>query len=157
VKAKSRKQKVEKKKHASGYAGRVARRKRLAELTGVAVNLIKMPYVGRIATVSDWHVQVARIYRRMLTGEIPEYVGTKLVYVATAGASLAKIMAELRENENMRIAFERAVEAGLINRDTLPPTFNGGEYLPANKEDDEDEDPMIRRKPFTSKGRQAND
>jgi hypothetical protein len=146
VKKKPGKQKPEKKKHASGYAGRVARRKRLAESTGVAVNLIKMPYVGRIATVSDWHTQVARIYRRMLTGEIPEYVGTKLVYVATAGASLAKIMAELRENENMRIAFERAVEAGLIDRSVLPPAFGNGEYLPANKDDDEDDDPMIHRK-----------
>jgi hypothetical protein len=143
--------KPKRKKHASGAAGRKVRRERLAAMQaqGVApTNLIKMPYVGRLKTVNDWHVQVARVYRRMCTGEVPEYVGTKLIYAATAGASLAKIIADMRHEESMRIAFERAVEAGLISRDALPPAFaNGADYLP--KDDDEDDDPMIRRKPFT--------
>jgi hypothetical protein len=148
------------KKKLSGAAVRKQRRERLAAMQaqGVApTNLIKMPYVGRLKTVNDWHVQVARVYRRMCTGEVPEYVGTKLIYAATAGASLAKIIADMRHEESMRIAFERAVEAGLISRDLLPPPAfaNGADYLP--KDDDEDDDPMIRRKPFTSKGQVANE
>jgi hypothetical protein len=128
----------------SGAASRKLRRQRLAKTQNTASTLIKMPYVGKLATVSDWHTQVARIYRRMLIGEIPEYVGTKLVYVATAGASLAKIIADMRHEESMRIALERAVEAGLIDRNVLPPAF-GGEYIGKDDNDTEDDDPMIQR------------
>jgi hypothetical protein len=123
------------KKKPSGHAVRMARRAKLAAMNGGAATFIKMPYVGKLATVGDWHTQVARIYRRMLAGEIPEYVGTKLVYVCTSGAGLAKIMADLREQEGLRVAFERAIELGLINRDALPAAYQT--YLPASEGDDD--------------------
>jgi hypothetical protein len=147
MKANGKKQKPEKKK-LSGYANRMARRKRLAKMYDVNAKLIalptdviKMPYIGRLQTIGDWHVQVARIYRRMVSGQIPEHVGTKLVYVCTAGAQLARMLQELRETEGLRQAFERAIEQGLLSRDALPPAF-GGEYI--GKDDGpEDDDPMI--------------
>ena len=149
MKVNGKKQKPEKKK-LSGYANRMARRKRLAKMYDVNAKLIalpsevvKMPYVGKLKTVGDWHIQVARIYRRMLSGQIPEHVGTKLVYVCTAGAQLARMLQELRETEGLRQAFERAIEQGLLSRDALPPSFGNGEYLP---KDEDDDDPMIRPK-----------
>jgi hypothetical protein len=124
---KSKTPKPPRKKHPSGYAGRMARRKRLAENKKIAVQLIDMPYVGKLRTVGDWHTQIARIYRRTLTGSLPEYVATKLVYIATAGATLAKMLQELREIETLR---QQLAE---IRNGSLPLTNGHGrqEFLPA--------------------------
>jgi hypothetical protein len=146
ISAVKKKMKPKPRKPISGAEGRKRRRERLSK--GVAngtVNLIRMPYVGRLKTVQDWGIQAARIYRRMCTGEIPEYIGTKLIYAVTSGASIAKIIADMRHEERMRIAFERAVEAGLIDRNVLMPSL-GGEYLPKDSDEEEDDDPMIRKR-----------
>jgi hypothetical protein len=118
---------------ASGAANRKRRRERLAKMYDVNAKLIalpseviKMPWVGKLQTISDWHVQIAKIYRRMLSGQIPEHVGTKLVYVCTAGASLAKMLQELRELEGLRQQLEQLQAKGFISREAV-------EYLPANE------------------------
>jgi hypothetical protein len=111
------------KKKLSGSAFRKLRRKKLIEAKGVAATLIKMPYVGKLETVSDWHTQIAKIYRRTLTGEIPEFIATKLTYIATAGATLAKMLQELREIESLRAQLAQLQGSSLIP--------NGQDYLPA--------------------------
>lgn len=130
---KPKKKKVPEKKKLSGSAFRKLRRKKLAQAKGVAATLIKMPYVGKLETVSDWHTQIAKIYRRTLSGEIPEFIATKLTYIATAGATLAKMLQELREIETLRQQL-----AALQNGTPLlmAEQYNGaaidGDYLPAS-------------------------
>ncbi len=104
----------------------MARRKRLAENKHLAATFIDMPYVGKLETVNDWHTQIARIYRRTLTGALPDYLATKLTYIATAGASLARMLQELRELETLRQQLEQLQANGYINREAV-------EYLPADK------------------------
>jgi len=93
-----------------------------------------LPYVGKLATVSDWHTQIARIFRRAASGELPEHLATKLTYCAVEGASLAKIMQELKELTQLR----EQLEAIRANGGNVLPFVNGGsqEYLPAETEGD---------------------
>jgi hypothetical protein len=114
------------KKKLSGSASRKLRRKKLVEAKGVAATLIKMPYVGKLETVNDWHTQIAKIYRRTLIGEIPEFIATKLTYIATAGATLAKMLQELREIESLRQQLAQLQNTGSLT--------HGQEYLPAASE-----------------------
>jgi hypothetical protein len=109
----------------SGYANRMARRKKLEENARIGRTFIDMPHVQRLETVQDWHVQIARIYRRTLTGTIPEYLATKLTYICTAGANLARMLQEMRELETLRQQLEQLQQNGLITREAV-------EYLPAN-------------------------
>ena len=131
--------KKNKKKKPSGAAFKKLRRKKLAQVKGVAATLTKMPYVGKIETVSDWHTQIARIYRRTLSGEIPEFIATKLTYIATAGATLAKMLQELREIESLREQL-----AALQNPNGTPlltaEQYNGVDYLPASDSHQGDEE-----------------
>lgn len=95
-----------------------------------------LPEVRRLQTVSDWHTQIARIYRRAASGELPEHIATKLTYVAVEGATLAKIMQELKELELLRAKID-AIESGHL---LLPQNHINGsqEYLPANTPGDQD-------------------
>lgn len=115
------------KKKLSGSGFRKLRRQKLADAKGVAANLIKMPYVGRLETVSDWHTQIARLYRRTLSGEIPEYVATKLVYIATAGATIAKAMQEIKELELLRLQVEQTKTGQYIPAQELLPASQEGD------------------------------
>jgi hypothetical protein len=122
VKANGKKKRIQ----PSGYANRMARRKRLESNKKIARTFIDMPYVGKLETVSDWHTQIAKIYRRTLTGSLPEYVATKLTYIATAGATLARMLQELRELETLRQQLEQLQAQGFINREAV-------EFLPADR------------------------
>ena len=113
------------KKKLSGAAFRKLRRKKLAKQGEVVKRLINMPYVGRIETVNDWHTQIARIYRRTLSGDIPEYISTKLVYIVTAGATIAKALEELKEIDKLRQQLAQLQNGGA-------QLSNGQDYLPAS-------------------------
>jgi hypothetical protein len=105
-------------KKLSGSAFRKRRRERLTA-AGVPAVLIRSMDVGRLRTLQDWRVQIARIYRRMARGELPEYLGTKLAYVANLGAILAKANDELRELTKLReqlAALQQGGPAALIGR-----------------------------------------
>ena len=113
------------KKKPSGAAYRKMRRAKDKD-AGIVKRLVNMPYVGKIRTLNDWHIQIARIYRRVLTGEIPDYVATKLVYIVTGGANIAKALDEQRDIKELREQLAR-VEA----RQNGIPLLNGQDFLPA--------------------------
>lgn len=118
--------KAKKKKKLSGAAYRKQRRQRLAKT--VTGQLIRMPEVGRLETLQDWRVQIARIYRRTATGELPEFIGTKLAFIANLGATLAKAADELKELQNLREQLARlqdAPPAGLITSNSSHNDLNG--------------------------------
>jgi hypothetical protein len=74
--------------------------------------LVKPVYVGRLQTVNDWRIQIAKIFREMRKGDLPHDHGTKLTYVAQIGAQLAKVEEELRENQRLRERLERYQAGG---------------------------------------------
>jgi hypothetical protein len=130
--------KEKKTKKPSGSAFRKRRRERLTA-AGVPTVLIRSMDVGRLRTLQDWRVQIARIYRRMARGELPEYLGTKLAYVANLGAILAKANDELNELTKLReqlAKLQGTQPAGLISRADLTGAING-ELIPASDSDED--------------------
>jgi hypothetical protein len=64
-------------------------------------------------------VQIARIYRRAVSGELPEFLATKLTYIANCGATLAKEADTIKELQQLReqLAQLQGSPTALITRD----------------------------------------
>jgi long-subunit acyl-CoA synthetase (AMP-forming) len=121
VKSKAKKQK---KKPISGAEGRRRRRAKMMNGNGGLNTFIDLPEVRKIETLQDWHTQIARIYRRMVTGQIPDHIGTKLVYVITGGANIAKALDEQKAIEDLRKQLAQ-LQNGTHQQ------LGGQDYLPA--------------------------
>ena len=97
------------KKKLSGSARRKLRRQRLAKEHGLTPELLRLPDVDgrRLETVNDWRTQISLLYRSAVRGELPEYLATKLVYIAQVAATLAKAAEELQELTALRQQLEQ--------------------------------------------------
>jgi hypothetical protein len=120
--------KTKQRKKLSGSAYRKQKRARLAA-AGVPAVLVRTFDVGKLRSLQDWRVQIARIYRRMASGELPEYLGTKLAYVANLGALLAKAADEIKETQKLREQLEAALQGtqphALLTREQKHGAING--------------------------------
>jgi hypothetical protein len=75
-------------------ATRASRTPRLGLPKGELLAETPSTYVGRLSTVSDWARQISKIYREMRRHQIPPDLGTKLTFVANAGASVCRWIEE---------------------------------------------------------------
>jgi hypothetical protein len=105
---------------------RRARALKDSKVRAVVADVMRMPYIGRLKTLNDWRLQVARLYRRAAKGVLPPELATKLTYIANVGATLAKEAQEQKELELLRQQLlqlqGRAPAAGLLKH-------NGGAVI----------------------------
>jgi hypothetical protein len=74
-----------------------------------------LPVIVELNTVEHWHTQIADLFKRARIGDMEKADASKLCYIASEGAKLAKSLQELRELEGLR------QQLAQLNGGQLPP------------------------------------
>lgn len=95
------------KKQPSGAANRKRRREILAaraKAAGIALPTAGelIPQIGKLECATDWHNELADLYRRARCGVLDRSEATKLAWICSEAAKLSRGIEELRELASLR-------------------------------------------------------
>jgi hypothetical protein len=83
----------------------------------------------RIDTLADCQIELSDIYRQARRGRLPSYVATRLAFIVSTAAKLARDLAEMKEVEAIRAQLER-IGATPAPPFDIPAPSGEGEVLP---------------------------
>jgi hypothetical protein len=85
------------------------------------VEVWRPPRIARnLNQAQGWLKELGNIYREMRRGQLASTCGTRLAYVASVGARLAKDLEDLKEAEAIRAQLERLGHAPPVNEVSTP-------------------------------------